>query len=254
MPTNLFDDIAGVTESLAALQTSPSPALLSAVQNLLNVCEHVLQQSLLLRLPPEMLLTVLRELDAKSLAKLGATMRAFPLLERACNEAAEFQHGRELAALRPQHLSAPRRLHALEEAIEHGSGWGHQSAYYVRNRNKFLWPSCTCFNEDVGKHHLAVLMSASANGSVKRMAEHDDTRTGPDEVDRVHKSAINLAAQLAADDVASGCGIAPMARSDAVAFLAAQLGCKDKAANVNFVRQHSSISDRPQFPRALAEG
>ena len=102
----ILDEIAAVTASLgAARQAALSAELLSAVQNLANICERVLQPSRLLRLPPEMLLRVMRELDARTLANLGATMHNFPLLDCACDEAAEAQHGRQLAVLRPQRLS-----------------------------------------------------------------------------------------------------------------------------------------------------
>lgn len=240
MSTSLLAELAGVTAALAA-----APALtaevLSAVQKLADVCEQVLQQSRLLQLPPELLLRVLRELDAKALAKLGVTMRHFPLLDRACDEAAKWQHG-QLAALRPQRLTAPRRLFTLEEAIEQGSEWGSGAAYSVRDGYKFAWPGCVLFNEDVGKFHLAVIMSGSTNGTVKRMAEHPDTQTSPLGVDHVHKAAINLAARLAAGGE-SGCGIVPMARENAVSFLAAQLCNKDKDANVTFVRRTAKISN-----------
>jgi len=237
MTTCLLDEIAAVTASLgAARQAALSAELLSAVRNLANICERVLQPSRLLRLPPEMLLRVMRELDARTLANLGATMHNFPLLDCACDEAAEARHGHQLAVLRPQRLTAPRRLRALEEAIEQGSDWGDLTAYRVRDGGHFHWPDCTLFNEDVGKLHLAVLMSASSNGTIKRMAAHEDTLTGQLEVDYVHKSAINLAARLATG-AHEGCGVRPMAKEDAVDFLTAQLNSTDKRANVTYVRR-----------------
>ena len=238
MTTCLLDEIAAVTASLgAARQAALSAELLSAVRNLANVCEHVLQPSRLLRLPPEMLLRVMRELDARTLANLGATMHNFPLLDCACDEAAEAQHGHQLAVLRPQRLTAPRRLRALEEAIEQGSDWGDLAANHVPNDgDHFNWPDCTLFNEDIGKLQFAVLMSASANSTIKRMAAHGDTQTGQLEVDSVHKSAIHLAARLATG-AHEGCGVRPMAKEDAVDFLTAQLNSTDKRANVTYVRR-----------------
>jgi hypothetical protein len=55
-----------VTASLgAARQAALSAELLSAVRNLANICERVLQPSRLLRLPPEMLLRVMRVVSGK---------------------------------------------------------------------------------------------------------------------------------------------------------------------------------------------
>lgn len=216
--------------------------MLIAIERLAEVCQALVQQSRLLNLPEEMLLRVLRELDAAALGSLACTARFFhtgspkSLLDHACDEAAVWQHGAALAALRPQRLTAARRLRSLEQAMEAGPNWAREAAYSVREGYTFLWPAgYTSADKDLGGFHLAVLRSASASGAIKPVEEEAVENTAPTSPTWAHKAAINLAAQLAAPSERRGGGGQPLSRPGAVDFLAEQLCRTDiEAANDSF--------------------
>lgn len=221
-------DINEWTATIAMQPATQSDEWLSAVQRLAEVCEGLLQQSRLLNLPSDVLLRVMRHLDAKALARLATSSRAFhkgtpsTLMDRACDEAAEWQHGSALAALRPQRLTAARRLRSLEEAIAYAPDWARDTTSSVQSGHTFLWPSYELANADIGGFHLAVVMSASASGALKRVEEEAVENADPTQPDWAHKAAINLTARLAAPDALLG-GIKPASRSSAVDFLAQEL-------------------------------
>ena len=254
MSDSLAAEIASLTARLSAL-SAPTADVLAACKALGEVCEEVQQPSQLIRLPPELLLCVLRELDSKALAKLSATARFFhssALLERACDEVAEFQHGSVLAALRPQKLTAVRRLRSLEEAIEKGPEFMESAAQgnmliasSDSSGQTFQWPlfpTYTLADADAGGYMLATLLSARDKGAIKPTpqeieednaaaanlgadnaaaanlgAENAAAANNANAVDRAHIAAVNLAVQLV-EGPKHNPGVQPISPSGAVAF------------------------------------
>ena len=133
---------------------------------LLSTINAVLEPSQLLKLPEELLQRILSHCDATALGSLESVSHLFRngLVDQAVDHAAVVQHGEKLAALRPQRLSAARRLWCLEQAVKSGRGFVSNAAYQVANEGfTFVWPEANPFTaRDVGAHALAVVLAASS--------------------------------------------------------------------------------------------
>ena len=190
------------------------------------------------------------------LAKLSATATAHffhssALLERACDEVAEFQHGSVLAP-RPQKLTAVRRLRSLEEAIEKGPEFMESAAQgnmLIASSDSSgqtqwpLFPTYTLAYRRCGQG-CATLISARDKGAIKPTpqeieednaaaanlgadnaaaanlgAENAAAANNANAVDRAHIAAVNLAVQLV-EGPKHNPGVQPISPSGAVAFLA----------------------------------